>query len=398
MATTDKDSYQQGKNDMSLYFKLSSFYFFYFALLGGFAPYWGLFLEDSGFNALEIAQITSILMVTKIIAPNVWGWVGDHTGRRLELVRYGSFLTAVFFLAFYLDDRFWWYILVMAMFSFFWNAVLPQFEVITLYSLGERRDRYSRVRLWGSLGFVASVVVLGAIFDYVAISHLPDFLLAIIIFIGLCSLFKFAQPAHNIHRAKGSFMRALKSPLVVSFLVINFLLQLSHGPYYTFYSIYMEDLGYGRSIIGVLWALGVIAEVLLFIVMHKLLQRYTLRRIILVSLILTTVRWILVGTLSDVLIFVVLAQCFHAASFGAMHAVAIQFVHEYFPQGSQGQGQAIYSSVSFGAGGALGAILSGTIVVGYGAAAAFNLAAAVAALALVVGYVSFNIDSSPKNI
>ena len=130
--SVDKASYHPRSHDMKLYIKLSSFYFFYFALLGGLAPYWGLYLEDTGFNSIEIAQITSVLMVTKVIAPNVWGWVGDHTGKRLQLVRFGSFLTGVFFLAFYIDNQFWWYVAVMAMFSFFWNAVLPHYEVVTL--------------------------------------------------------------------------------------------------------------------------------------------------------------------------------------------------------------------------------------------------------------------------
>jgi len=380
---------------MSLYFKLSSFYFFYFALLGGFAPYWGLYLEDTGFNLIEIAQITSILMVTKVLAPNVWAWVGDHYGKRLELVRYGTLLTLLFFLAFYLHTGFWWYVLVMALFSFFWNAVLPQFEVITLYSLGEKRERYSQVRLWGSIGFVASVVLLGLVFDYISIAYLRDFLLVIIIFIALVSLFSFNQPVRTNLRKRGSFVRALKSPLVISFLVINFLLQLSHGPYYTFYSIYMEDLGYGRSTIGILWAVGVIAEVLLFIVMHRLLRRFSLRRIILVSLVLTTIRWLLVGTCSDVLFIVVLAQFIHAASFGAMHAVAIHFVHHNFSSDNQGQGQAIYSSVSFGAGGALGALLSGVIVTDYGSAMAFNLAAIASAVALLIAYLGFK-DKMPE--
>lgn len=389
MSAKDRASSYQGDRDMRLYFKLSSFYFFYFALLGGLAPYWGLYLEDTGFNTIEIAQITSVLMVTKVLAPNVWGWVGDHTGKRLELVRYGSFFTFVFFLAFYIDDRFWWFIAAMTLFSFFWNAVLPQFEVITLHSLGERRERYSRVRLWGSLGFVASVVLLGIIFDYVSISYLPDFLLVLIALIGLCSLFRFDQPSHNKHKAKGAFLKTLKSPLVISFLLINFLLQLSHGPYYTFYSIYMEDLGYDRSTIGILWALGVMAEVLLFIVMHRLMHRYSLRQIVIVSLLLTAIRWSVVGEWSDHFVAVVLAQCLHAASFGSMHAVAIHFVHRYFPIDIQGQGQAAYSSISFGAGGALGAVLSGFVVNAYGSPVAFNLAAAAAVLALAIGYYSF---------
>ena len=374
---------------MTLYFKLSSFYFFYFALLGGFAPYWGLYLEDAGFNLIEIAQITSILMVTKVLAPNVWAWVGDRYGKRLELVRYGAFLTLLFFLAFYLHTGFWWYVLVMALFSFFWNAVLPQFEVITLYNLGERRERYSQVRLWGSIGFVVSVVLLGWVFDHVSISHLRDFLLIIIILIALVSLFSFSQPARTKLHKKGSFVTALKSPVVISFLIINFLLQLSHGPYYTFYSIYMEDLGYERSTIGILWAVGVVAEVLLFIVMHRFLRRFSLRRIVIVSLVLTTIRWLLVGTFSDVLVIVVLAQFIHAASFGAMHAVAIHFVHHSFSSDNQGQGQAIYSSVSFGAGGALGALLSGIIVTDYGSAMAFNLAAIASSVALLIAYLSF---------
>lgn len=374
---------------MTLYFKLSSFYFFYFALLGGFAPYWGLYLEDSGFNLIEIAQITSILMITKVLAPNVWGWVGDHYGKRLELVRYGAFLTLLFFLAFYLHSSFWWYVLVMALFSFFWNAVLPQFEVITLHSLGEKRERYSQVRLWGSVGFIASVVLLGLVFDHVSISHLPDFLLIIILLIALCSLFSFEQPARVALRKKGSFVRALKSPVVISFLVINFLLQLSHGPYYTFYSIYMENLGYERLTIGILWAVGVIAEVILFIFMHRLLRRFSLRQIVVVSLMLTTFRWLLVGAFSDVLMVVIFAQCIHAASFGAMHAVAIHFVHHSFSSDNQGQGQAIYSSVSFGAGGALGALISGVVVTDYGSAIAFYLAASMSALALLIACLVF---------
>ncbi len=379
---------------MKLYLKLSSFYFFYFALLGGLAPYWGLFLEDSGFTSIEIAQITSVLMVTKIVAPNVWGWVGDHFGKRLELVRYGSFLTLVFFLAFYVNQSFWWYIFAMAMFSFFWNAVLPQFEVITLHSLGVHQDRYSRIRLWGSVGFVAAVVLLGLAFDHVSISYLPDFLLAIIVLIAVCSLFSFEQPVNSGGRTKGGFIKALKSPLVISFLVINFLLQLSHGPYYTFFSIYMEDLGYERSSIGLLWAMGVVAEVLLFVVMHRFLQYFRLRNIVIVSLFLTTVRWLLIGSFSETVLIVILAQCLHAASFGAMHAVAIQFVHQNFSNDYQGQGQAIYSSVSFGAGGALGALLSGVIVTEYSSAAAFNLAAIASGIALIVSCVSFREKAS----
>ncbi len=397
MTSQDRVLPLASKADLALYLKLSSFYFFYFALLGGLAPYLGLFLEDAGYGAIEISQLTAILMVTKVVAPNVWGWLGDHYGKRLELVRFGSLLALISFLAFFIQQSFWWYVLAMALFSFFWNAVLPQFEVITLYGLGEKRERYGRVRLWGSLGFVGAVVLFGFLFDYISIAYLPHCLTIIIALIWLSSLCAFSQPPQSSVDIKKTFLSALKSPSVIAFLLFNFLLQLSHGPYYTFYSIYMEDLGYERSMIGVLWAVGVVAEVVLFVFMHRFLQRFSMRNIVLISLLLTSVRWLLTGAFADNWPVVILAQCLHAASFGAMHAVAIHFVHQYFPDDKQGQGQAVYSSVSFGAGGALGALLSGAVVDNFGSAVAFYLASIISAAGLMIAYLWFESSLSKKN-
>jgi PPP family 3-phenylpropionic acid transporter len=146
---------------------------------------------------------------------------------------------------------------------------------------------------------------------------------------------------------------------VWAFLLVCFLLQVAHGPYYTFFSLYLEGLSYSRVTIGQLWALGVLAEVLLFLVMHRLLPRFGVRRIMIVSLWLAVLRWLLIAYGAQSLPVLVFAQCLHAATFGAFHAVSIELIRRNFPAALAGQGQAIYSGISFGAGGAIGAVLSG---------------------------------------
>jgi PPP family 3-phenylpropionic acid transporter len=136
-------------------------------------------------------------------------------------------------------------------------------------------------------------------------------------------------------------------------------MQASHGPYYTFYSIYLEDYGYRRDLIGQLWALGVIAEVGAFLVMHRLLMRFRLRHLLIISLGLTGVRWLLIGYYVESLPILLFAQLMHAASFGMYHGVMMQSIRQIFADRHQGRAQALYSSLSFGAGGAVGSLVSG---------------------------------------
>lgn len=377
-----------------LYFRLSGFYFFYFALLGGMAPFWSVFLESKGFSALEIGQLMSILMLTKLIAPNLWAYVGDRTGHRLLLMRWGCFLAFVIFAGFLMQTEFWWFVSVMALFSFFWNAVLPQFEVITLNNLGHQRSRYSQIRLWGSIGFIASVQLLGAVFDYLSIEWLPYILGVLLLLIWLAGMQPFNGASGVTAHKKGALRGVLKERSVIAFLGISFLLQLGHGPYYTFYSLYLEQHHYSRLIIGTLWAVGVWAEVILFVFMPKLLERFSMRSITLTALLLTAFRWIVIARLPDNLLILFLAQLLHAASFGAMHAVAMHFIHDRFYGRAEGQGQALYASVSFGGGGFLGALAGGYFADLYGMASSFLFSALVTIGALILGMLHYRPDES----
>ncbi len=362
-----------------LHWRLSLFYFAYFASLGALIPYWTLYLDSLQFSALEIGQLISTLAISKIVAPYLWGWVADRTGFHIRIVQITSILSVACFLPLLWFDQFWSMLALMLLFSFFWNASLPQFEVVTLGHLGKNRFRYSQIRLWGSLGFIASVIALGAVFQIIDISWLPLILLSIFLWIWVSSLL--VAEYQKQHRPASSIWPVIRQPQVIALLLGCFFIQASHGPYYTFFSLHMEALGYARLEIGLLWSLGVLAEVILFVFMHKLLQWRAAGFWFALSMLLTALRWMLMAWFSDQFFMVLLIQSLHAASFGMYHASAIHLIQDYFPH-HQGRGQALYASVSFGAGGAVGSLAAGVLWEHTSAANTFL----VAALFAVIGW------------
>ncbi len=368
------------------YWRLSGFYLFYFASLGALIPYWGAYLRARGFSELAIGELVAIIMATKIVAPNVWGWIADHSGKRMLIVRLASLLAVVCFAGMFIDGGYWWIALVMTGFSFFWNASLPQFEATTMNHLGDRTHRYSSIRLWGSIGFIVSVAGLGALFDYVDIKHLPLALSALFAGIWLNSLLVPERAAGHLPFDHEALKSVLAKRKVWMLLLACFLLQASHGPYYTFYTIYLEDQGYSRGLIGQLWALGVGAEIVLFLLMHRMLPRVGPRRLLLAALALTSVRWWMIAQFPHQLGMLIAAQLLHAASFGVVHAVAIHLIHRYFVGRHQGRGQALYSSLSFGAGGAFGSLYSGILWISAGPFWAYMSASVLALCAFAVAW------------
>jgi len=378
-----------------MYWRLSGFYLFYFASLGALLPYWSLYLKSLDFSITEIGQLMAILMATKIVAPNVWGWIADHTGKRITIIRIASLLAAVSFAGVFAGNAFWWLALVLVVFSFFWNATLPQFEATTMNHLGADMHRYSGIRLWGSVGFILAVAGLGVLLGQYSIVVLPTVLLGLFTLIWLNSLWVPESAAGHLPLDQEPLRKVLRRPVVLSLLGVSFLMQASHGPYYSFFSLYMEDIGYSTAVIGQLWALGVLAEIGVFLLMPVLLPRFGARRLLLIAALLTMLRWLLTAYYADNPVIITFSQTLHAASFGLYHAVMIFLIHSLFTGSHQGRGQALYSSVSFGAGGAAGSLVSGYLWTGLGPQAMYLMAAAVCLCAVIV--VLFGVRDIPES-
>jgi PPP family 3-phenylpropionic acid transporter len=367
------------------YWRLSSFYLFYFALLGSTAPFFALYFDHLGFSSARIGELVAIPMLMRCVAPNIWGWLGDYTGRRLAIVRFGAVCTLLTFSLILFDKSYAWLAMVMALHAFFWHAVLPQFEVITLAHLQGQTARYSQIRLWGSIGFILTVVALGRLFEVFSLDAYPQALLLIMLGIVASSWWvPNAQPvASSLRPETGGFFKQLTRPGVLAFYGSVALMQISHGPYYTFLSLHLERLGYSRGMIGMLWAVGVVGEVLMFMAMRWLLQRFSVKQVLMTSFLLAAVRWILLGNFADHLSWLIVAQVLHAATFGSFHAAAIHFVQRSFGPQQQGQGQALYAALA-GTGGAIGALYSGYIWNELGAGWTFSIASLAAMAAALL--------------
>ncbi|MGJ0484931.1 MAG: MFS transporter [Methylomicrobium sp.] len=341
------------------YWRLSGFYLFYFATLGGFLPYWNLYLKHLGFDAAQIGNLSAVLVGARIIAPNFWGWIADRTGTSLLLIRLTLFFSTAAFSGFLVVRGYVELALCTFGFGVFWNASLPLFEAVTLAHLRDDAHRYSRVRLWGSVGFIVTVQGLGWWFDRQPIEQLRLFIVTLLLLNWIVTLMLPRPTPRLWHGESVGVLSVLKRPEVLAFLVVSMLLQAAHGPYYVFYSIYLQQLNYSASTIGSLWALGVFAEIILFIGMRPLLGRLGLRSILLWSLLLATARWLLIGWYAENPIWLVSAQLLHAASFGSAHIAAIHLVQHYFGEQHLSKGLALYSSISFGLGGMGGSLFSG---------------------------------------
>ena len=363
-------------------YSLAGFYFFYFASIGVFLPYWNLYLKHLDFSARQIGELSAVLLATKIFAPYIWGWIADHTGKRLLAIRLAAFIgMSIFSVVIVLRD-YWPLLVVLAAFSFFWNATLPQFEAATMNNLGDNKHMYSRIRLWGSIGFIVTASLLAPFIENIGIQHLPWLILAILFLTWSNTLFV-SETSNRVQApVSASMLKTCLQPSVFALLAACFLIQASHGPYYTFFSIYAEDNGYSRTLIGQLWSLGVIAEVAVFFYMHRWLPSLGAKVLLVIAMLLTAIRWWLIAFYVEYLPILIFAQILHAASYGLFHASAIQLIDEYFSGSIQGRGQALFSSISFGLGGSLGSLMSGYTWNAIGPSYVFILAMCIALIAM----------------
>src|SRR5574343_988333 len=341
------------------YWRLSGYYFFSFAFIGAFSPYFGLYLQSLSFSAWDIGLLMSQMQLMRLAGPNLWGWLADRFGQRLFIIRLAAAMGLSGFSAFFWLDRLPAMLLAMGVLAFFWSAALPLVESLTFDHLQEDRARYSRIRLWGSVGFIAAVLGTGALLDV----FLPRSVLWVcwaillgILFYGI-SLPQ-ARPSPHV-REDVSIRDILARQDVRAFMAACFAMSAAHGAFYVVYSIHLDMHGYTKTEVGLLWSLGVVAEILVFVWMARLTKRFSLRAILLACFAAAVLRFLLMGWGVESAAIMIFVQLLHGLTFGAYHASSIAAVNQWFPGKAQGRGQALYSSLSFGAGGLLGALISG---------------------------------------
>lgn len=365
--------------------RLAIYYFGFFAHAGAFVSYFALYLAARGLSAAEIAFALATPQLARIVAPTLWGWLADawgarYAGARRAIVIFSSFVLFAGIASLYAAERAGAIALALLVMALLSAGAAPLIEAITFSVLEGRAGQYGPIRLWGSIGFILAVLGTGVWLDHHDATTLIDVLL-VLIAAGCAVSFLVPQgAAPHAQHASARLGAVLRRPEVLAFFGACMCMTAAHGAMYVFYSIYLEAAGYSKTLIGALWTVGVVAEVVLFMRLPQLLLRFSLRALLLVSFSCAVVRFLAIGWGVESLAVLAAAQLLHAATFGAFHAGSVAAVHRLFPGPLAARGQALFSSVTYGVGSAAGALIAGATWEPLGASASFAVSAAFGAL------------------
>lgn len=375
--------------------RLALVYFWYFACIGAFQPYFALYLESLELSAPRIALLMSLGQLIRLFAPLFWGWLADHLGHRVRIVGGTSAAALASFLPLFWLQDFAGLFVALVILHFFWSASLPLVDALTLGHLAAHPERYGRIRLWGSIGFIVAVMAVGALLDAWPIEAMLWSSCALLLG-ALLSIPGLREVRYPVQQATLCMAQVLRQRKVVVLLAAGFFMIAAHGVLYVFYSIHLAAHGYGKTVIGLLWALGVVAEIGVFLFMPRLAARVSLRALLLVCFALAAARFALIGWAAEVFILLLLAQLLHGASFGAHHALTMSALQRWFAPAQQARAQALYGSVAYGGGGLSGALLAGALWDSAGPALSFSAAALLALVGWML--VRYGIPPEPEGM
>ncbi|MBA6292616.1 MFS transporter [Colwellia sp. MB3u-70] len=376
------------------FMRLSTNYFWYFGLLGLIVPFLSVFLDARGFTSLEIGEILAVITATKIVAPSLWAQLADKSGQHLRIVKVGALLSLLCFSLIIWTFSYWPLMFSLAMFSLFITSILPQIEVMTLNSIRKSAKIYARIRLWGSIGFVIVAMLSGELIERYsaeAFSYIGMVILAGLFISTLLN--KQPRIAKKTSVDNVTIKAKVFNRNFLLFFFAGLMLQMSFGPYYVFFALYLKNLAYSGFLIGIFIAIGVVAEIGVFVFAAIFFKSFSLKTLISMSILLTAFRWFIVGHFANSDMALAFSQLIHALSFGLYHSASISFIQQHFNANQQSRGQAIYIGGVYGVGGAIGAYVAGLLwQEGIGAVITFDFAAITA---LIGGILALFLRNKP---
>jgi PPP family 3-phenylpropionic acid transporter len=362
------------------------FFFFYYGYLGVVSPYFSLYFDHLGFTAIQISLVMSMLQITRILGPMFWGWLSDLRQDRIGIMRITGLFSLVIFCGVFYLHSFWGLLIWMFIINTFSSSLTPLGEAATIHSLQKTNNfesHYGKLRLWGSIGFMLAVFAGGFWFEAYGIETMPWVGLGILFFVAIATWLLWEPAMEKRELVRGELRGIIKRPEVIWFFSSTFWMVFAHSTLYTFYSLYLQNLGFGKQVIGFFWMIGVGAEVLYFYFQKFFYSRFNPNRIIGFTFILGTIRFLVIAYFPSFWPLLIV-QLFHAGTFAAHHSASIHLMQKWFKGSTQARGQAMYTTTSYGLGGTIGGLVAGSIWEGFGPSMAF----AVSALACVLGYLS----------
>ena len=380
-------------------FAFSSVSFAYFSYAGLFGTYAPLWFQSLGFSTLAIGALASMQSATRLFSPYAWGWLADHTGKRTLLLRIAVGLALASAAAYLISTAHAWVAAVTLALFICTAGVVPISEAALahLVSRGDDLDagRYGRVRVWGSIGFIVAVVCSGVLLQWLGVASFPLFtiLLLSLLLVAALRLPSVVEPGHDSEAAPGA-LAVLREPIVAWFFAGTFFTVLAHTSLYAFFSLYLVSIGYSKSAVGLIWAVGVMAEVAWFWFQGRWLTRLSMHGWLVLAALVSVLRFAVIAAFGANAVVLVIAQCSHAVTFAAQHSSCIGVINRHFPGRLRGRGQALYTVLGYGASGVVGGVAGGALSEAFGFAAVFWAASGAAALAALCCWRALRLESS----
>jgi PPP family 3-phenylpropionic acid transporter len=355
----------------------------YFATAGVFAPYFPLYLQHRGLSAFEIGVVLAMMQGMRLVGPSLWGYLADRSSRRQAILRWTAVAACLAFAPIFSSGGFMFVFAVMFAVNFFITAQMPVAEAITATRL--RGDplaatRYGRLRAFGSIGFIALVLACGPLFDLVGMQWQPAVGLVLLAISAWAAWQVRDQHVPERQRIRVSVRARLTEPRVRWFFASAALMVFAHGALNTYFSLYLAQLGYSKTVIGIYWVVGVLIEIVFFSCQGPIFKRFGAFNLLAASFMLAALRFALIAELANWWLVLLFAQLLHAASFAVHHSASILTVQQWFPGTAAARGQALYISIGYGVGGTAGSLVAASLWSGFGPSAAF-WSSSVAALA-----------------
>lgn len=358
-------------------FILASQYFLYFGVMGIFLPYFNLYCYKLGFTGFQIGVLSASRSVVMVLSPLLLGALADRFRTRKPIYLTCHFISAVIWCFYLFTSDFRMMLIITVCYTIFYSPIISFLEAFTIDILGSRKKSYGSIRAWGTVSFIFTVFLLGKILDIYPLGIIIPLILAGSVIHALFAIkIPDIRPVNNkpfLREAK----ELLKKRQVILFLSSAFLMLVSHGAYYGFFSIHLENIGYGRTFIGAAWAIASISEILVMINSDRIFKRFSTKTVITVAFVTATARWLTLSLIKSPAL-ILISQTTHALTYGAFHISSILYIDSLTSDETKTLGQSLNNAVTYGLGLMVGFFLSGWIYEQAGSFALFAFSSLIA--------------------
>jgi len=360
-------------------------YFLYFGIMGIFLPYFNLYCYHLGFSGFQIGALSAVRTGATVIFPLFWGILADRFQIRKPIYILCNFISAAIWALYIYTADFWSMLVITTCYAIFYAPIISFLEAFTIDILGHEKKSYGRLRAWGSMAFITVVVILGRIIDLFSIEIIIVLVFAGSLFQAFVSI-KIPDTKNKKPLKKKSFSpigNILLNRRLIIFLFCAFLMLVSHGAYYAFFSIHLANLGYGSTFIGITWALASTAEIIVMIKSDRIFNRFSLENVLVFSFVVAALRWFILFSATSTAV-ILLTQILHAITYGSFHIASILYIDSLTPVEAKTTGQAVNNAVTYGLGMTVGFFISGCLYETIGSFALFALSGFIALVGGVV--------------